>query len=352
MTISPSGPKISATTMGDSFDPDGACWCEVGGRAEGLATPASLGQPGPSCTGRATGLAVIRRRAGRGCRRMVGRAEPAAYPARPAPPGDRTVIALRRDSLLRWQASRPSPPGSAWRRWPCMAAATVTRTTISGCSRCGSSLTVGGHRQRCGRADPAVPRSTGRDGRAASGQLRRRRGRAVRHARSGRLQPDPHPRLPDHRLLHAPAGPRHRANAPKNRNSLALGRQASRRAASPSGCHRSSGSAGGFAQPLAQVPKIWASSKGGTSSSWRVGARLGRAVGAPAQEAGRVAEPAVLHLLVGDLGHQLGAQRRPAQVLLGVPPAAAAGQARRSAASWAWASAHARHGWSSSESTR
>src|SRR5215216_7282607 len=50
-----------------------------------------------------------------------------------------------------------------------------------------------------------------------------------------------------------------------------------------------------------------------------VGARLGVAVVAPAPELGGVPEPPALHVVVGDLDHQLGVQGLEGQVLLGVP---------------------------------
>src|SRR3954470_19139533 len=58
-----------------------------------------------------------------------------------------------------------------------------------------------------------------------------------------------------------------------------------------------------------------------------VGARRGLAVGAPADELGRVAEAAALEVVVAYLDDALGAQRDEAQVLLRVPAAAPLGWA-------------------------
>src|SRR5207249_6136021 len=59
----------------------------------------------------------------------------------------------------------------------------------------------------------------------------------------------------------------------------------------------------------------------------RIVAAPGSPVRAPAPELGGVPEPRALHVLVRDLTHQLGPERHPRQVLLGVPPAQAARQA-------------------------
>src|SRR3546814_12614397 len=60
-------------------------------------------------------------------------------------------------------------------------------------------------------------------------------------------------------------------------------------------------------------------------SSDLVGARRGLAVGAEAHQAPAMAEAAGEDVLVADLGHQLGPQRLPGEVLLGVPAAHPAG---------------------------
>src|SRR4051794_32995581 len=52
-----------------------------------------------------------------------------------------------------------------------------------------------------------------------------------------------------------------------------------------------------------------------------VAARLRVAVGAPAPELGGVPEAAALHVVVGDLEHQLGPQRREGEVLALAPAA-------------------------------
>ena len=103
MTISPSGPKISATTMGDSFDPDGACGCDVGGRVEDL-PPRQPRPAGAGCTGRRPRRRVIRRRGA-----ASDGAGDAAYPRTVA-----GVIPSREHSCCRWRRARPSRPGSAW----------------------------------------------------------------------------------------------------------------------------------------------------------------------------------------------------------------------------------------------
>src|SRR5580692_8490365 len=51
-----------------------------------------------------------------------------------------------------------------------------------------------------------------------------------------------------------------------------------------------------------------------------VGAGGRGAVGPPAPEGGGVAEAVALEVVVGHLAHQIGGQRLPGQVLLGVPP--------------------------------
>ena len=53
----------------------------------------------------------------------------------------------------------------------------------------------------------------------------------------------------------------------------------------------------------------------------RVGTRLRCAVRSPSDERGGVAEPVPLEVVVGHLGHQLGAQRLPTEVLSAAPPA-------------------------------
>ena len=102
-----------------------------------------------------------------------------------------------------------------------------------------------------------------------------------------------------------------------------------------------------------QIPKISCSSMGTGDVELLVGARRRLAVGAPALEPRGVAEAVALQVLVGDLGDELDAQRLPAQVLARVPPALPrrAGAGRDAAAS-ASASAHSRHGWSSSAPSR
>src|SRR3954469_20213698 len=52
-----------------------------------------------------------------------------------------------------------------------------------------------------------------------------------------------------------------------------------------------------------------------------VGAGAGVAVGAPPAEGGGVAEAVALHVVVGDLDHQLGAQQLEREVLARVPAA-------------------------------
>src|SRR4051794_32960415 len=52
-----------------------------------------------------------------------------------------------------------------------------------------------------------------------------------------------------------------------------------------------------------------------------VAAALRIAVGAPATELGGVPEPPALHVVVGDLDHEVGPQRREAEVLALTPPA-------------------------------
>ncbi len=58
-----------------------------------------------------------------------------------------------------------------------------------------------------------------------------------------------------------------------------------------------------------------------------VGAATGIPIGTPAAEAGRVPEPLALQVLVGGFDHQVGAEQLEAEVLAGVPAAAAAGEA-------------------------
>ena len=58
-------------------------------------------------------------------------------------------------------------------------------------------------------------------------------------------------------------------------------------------------------------PKIAASSSGGTTSSWAKVQSRWRLVGPPAAELGGVAEAAALHVVVGDLDHELRPERLP-----------------------------------------
>ena len=61
---------------------------------------------------------------------------------------------------------------------------------------------------------------------------------------------------------------------------------------------------------------------------FQLGEGAGRlAVGAPAAEVGHVAEAAALHVLVGDLDDELGAEGIPGEVLAAAPAALAAGHA-------------------------
>ena len=73
------------------------------------------------------------------------------------------------------------------------------------------------------------------------------------------------------------------------------------------------------------VAKMLASSSGGTTSSCCEGAVARLLVGPPAAELRRVAEPAALHVIVGDLDHELRPERLPRQILALAP---AAGRAR------------------------
>jgi len=58
-----------------------------------------------------------------------------------------------------------------------------------------------------------------------------------------------------------------------------------------------------------------------------VGALLGRFVGAPATEVGEVSEAVALHVFVGDLDDELGAESFPAQVFAASPAGLCAGHA-------------------------
>ena len=81
------------------------------------------------------------------------------------------------------------------------------------------------------------------------------------------------------------------------------------------------------ADPNGPAAKISASSCGGTTSSWAKVQSRGLLVGAPAPELRRVAEAAALHVVVGDLDHQLGPQRLPREILALAPAARRAGHA-------------------------
>ena len=69
------------------------------------------------------------------------------------------------------------------------------------------------------------------------------------------------------------------------------------------------------------------SSSGGTTSSWAKVQDCWLAIGAPAAEVGHVAEAAALHVFVGDLDDEFGAERFPGEVLALAPTALAAGHA-------------------------
>ena len=116
---------------------------------------------------------------------------------------------------------------------------------------------------------------------------------------------------------HAPAAGDAR---PRRRSDARVARAAARQAASRS-ARRTALSA-----PAA---KIAASSCGGDDLELRVGAVARRLVGAPAAELRGVAEARALHVVVGDLDHELGAQRLPREVLALAPAALRARHALR-----------------------
>src|SRR5512132_3170522 len=92
-----------------------------------------------------------------------------------------------------------------------------------------------------------------------------------------------------------------------------------------------------------------------------VGAGAGVPVGAPADELGGVAEPAALQMVIADLDHPLGPQRRERQLLARIPAAAVGappgpplglGLPPPGAPVQGWPSKVVTSGWSSANSSR
>src|SRR5919198_913253 len=276
----------------------------AGGSYSVIMCPSSAAPPGtwpPAAPGAASG----RCRCGR--RRRTTAPPPAARPGRPPPAGRRRCPARPGGRRPR---RRPAARGA--RRRPPRAPAPAPRRWSAGRSR------------RAGRRP-------GRRRRAPAPRRRRPSAPWGRARRPGRRRSWPGPGRPGRRRWRGPGCPARPPAGPRPAGRPGAPSPA-RPAAGPrsppcwSPCWSAAAPLCSPCLPAVRAPNLALAAaqhvrqvEGGGPLQLLVAAGARVAVGPPAAELGGVPEAAALHVVVGDLHHQLGAKRLPGQVLLGVP---------------------------------